>query len=102
MKLYPGMTVSLWLNGLAPVFGGDSLDLNEVDVTFAIADSEDTIVVASGVATQIGESFRRIVTLPSSPGRYVVLTRAVSGTSVYRSATDIRILPAADEIVENP
>jgi len=99
MKLYPDMTVSLWMHNLTPVFAGDSIDLNEVDVTFALADSEDTIVVASGAAVPIGESFRRIVTLPTTPGRYVVLARAVSGTSVYRSATDIRVLPVADESV---
>lgn len=97
MRLYPEMTVSLWLRDLAPVFSGDTIDLNTVTVTFALSNSDNAVVIAADNAVPIGTAFRRVITLPVTPGRYKALARATNGTSVYRSVTELQILPAPDE-----
>jgi hypothetical protein len=95
--LYPEMTGSIWLHDLAPEYVGDSIDLDEVDVTFAIVDRFGTIVETAVAATKVGTSFRLVFQMPDTPGRYKVLARATSGTSVGRFVKGFIVNEVTDE-----
>lgn len=72
-KLYPGMTVNLWLTGLTASFDGDDLDLEEATVEFDILDMAGEVVAEPATAElEENGSWRLIVTLPDTPGSYTV------------------------------
>jgi hypothetical protein len=95
--IYPEMTISIWLHDLEPVYAGDSIDLDEADVTFAIADRSGTIVADVDDAVRVGDSFRLVVQAPDDPGRYSVLARATVGTSVGRFVKSFYVSAVTDE-----
>jgi hypothetical protein len=97
MPLYPEQTGSIWLHDLAPTFSGDTLDLDTVDVTFAIADKGGNIIMDVDDATKVDTSFRLLFTVPDAPGRYTVLTRATSGTAVYREVSHFYVDAVTDD-----
>jgi hypothetical protein len=92
--IYPEMTISIWLHDLEPVYASDSIELDETDVTFAIADRYGTIVADVDDAVLVGSSFRLA---PDEPGRYSVLARATNGTSVGRFVKSFYVSAVTDE-----
>jgi hypothetical protein len=95
--IYPEMTISIWLHDLEPVYASDSIELDETDVTFAIADRYGTIVADVDDAVLVGSSFRLVTMAPDEPGRYSVLARATNGTSVGRFVKSFYVSAVTDE-----
>lgn len=91
--LEAGETANLWLRGLAPTYEGDTISDDDVTVEFDIVDGTRQVVVAAGPAVlESAGVWRRIVTMPTGVGTYIVRCTATVNGAVFHDQWKVKVI----------